>query len=144
MKISSGLKHFKLLAAVRPVTDVRMRAIAMLDGLPAFAGLEAMAQLAALHTRFRVKFERHAFLLKVIRGTMPEQKRLRGDFEMTAGMTSQSSEAFAYTVSAGGGGGVTLHAELLIATKAYDSAFQESTLKSYYGRMFEILIREKS
>jgi hypothetical protein len=139
MTIHSRLKHFKLVDRITQVSAEGILGEADFDGMPAFGGLEAMAQLAALHVRHNFDFERHAFLLKVNHGRWPARDDLQGHFHLSADLYSQSSNAFAYHVKAQGPGEGDLCADLLIGTKPYDGEFKEYMLKAYYRRIFRKL-----
>jgi len=136
LTIHSRLKHFKLVARITHVSASVICAEAGLDGMPMYAGLETMAQLAALHVRYCLEFQRHAFLLKVNQGFWPAKDCLAGCYGLTAERYSQSSKAFAYQVKAQGPTGAMSTADLLIGTVAYDNEFQEDILTAYYREVF--------
>jgi hypothetical protein len=143
IKINSRLKHFKLVARVTQVSGAGICGEADFDRMPVFGGLEAMAQLAALHVRYCQKFERHAFLLKINRGQLPVQKALTGCYRLSAHLRSKSSDTFAYGVKAVCPAGVMFNAELLIGTKPYGSEFKEEILKAHYKALFRELQMDK-
>lgn len=139
IKIRSRMKHFKLVARITRVSASGIWGEADFNRMPVFGGLEALAQLAAMHVRFCLQFERHAFLLKVNRGPWPAQDALTGCYRLWADLGSQSSNAFAYRVQAEGPPGVMLNADLLIGTIPYDGEFKEKILKPHYRGLFEEL-----
>jgi hypothetical protein len=106
---------------------------------PVYAGLEAMAQLAALHVRYSLAFERHAFLLKVDRCDLPPLETLDGSFRLTAERLGQSSRSFAYGVTALGPDDLALQAQLLIGTLDYNGWFKKERLKQHYRNLFKAL-----
>jgi hypothetical protein len=130
---------FQLIRRVTDVSDRRIQADAAFAQWPVYTGLEAMAQLAALHVRYSLDFERHAFLLKVERCDLPTLETLAGDFSLTAERTSQSSQSFIYGVIAQGPGDLTMQAQLLVGTLDYDERFKKDRLKRYYRKLFEAL-----
>jgi hypothetical protein len=142
LSIQSGLRHFNLLTRINRVSAEGMEAIADLHRKPPFCGLEAMAQLAALHVRHCLLFQRHAFLLKVTRGQLPRLAELRGSYSLAAERYSQSSQGFAYRVRGHRAGEQLLEADLLIGTRRYDDLFREDILEAHYRSIFNRLRQE--
>jgi hypothetical protein len=140
--VHSRLGGFDLLTRITRVSSEAMSATADLDRKPVFCGLEAMAQLAALHVRHCICFRSHAFLLKVAHGRWPTRDALQGCFLMTAERYSQSSHGFAYRVRARGPMETMMDADLLIGTRPYDAHFQEHLLEAHYREMFNRLRRD--
>jgi hypothetical protein len=136
LTIHSHMAHFRLITRILKVSCEGTRAEADFNRTPLFAGLEAMAQLAALHVRQRLQFERHAFLLKVYYCRMPAIDHLDGCFRIAADLCSQSRNAFNYSAVAHGPHGVDFESELLIGTRDYDKHFPENILKDHYQRVW--------
>jgi hypothetical protein len=139
LTIKSHMPCFQLIRRITHVSDRRVRADATFAQWPVYTGLEAMAQLAALHVRCSLAFERHAFLLKIDRCDLPPLETLNGDFSLTAERVGQSSQSFAYRVIAQGPDDLTLQAQLLIGTLDYDEQFKKDRLKQHYQKIFEAL-----
>ena len=137
--IHSRLNDFKLVAQITQVTAAGICAAADFERMPMYGGLEAMAQLVALHVRHCLDFERHAFLLKVIQCRWTNQNDLEGRYRLSADLRSQSSNTFAYQANAQGPDGEMLSADLLIGTKSYDCEFKEDVLKTHYKEIFRKL-----
>lgn len=106
---------------------------------PRYAGLEAMAQLAALHARYVMDFRRHAFLLKIRMCRLPAAGLLNDRFRLEADLLGQSSRAFTYHIEGRGPDECRLQAELLIGTRPYDSLFQQAVLEPHYQRIVACL-----
>ncbi len=106
---------------------------------PRYAGLEAMAQLAALHTRYVVDFRSHAFLLKIRLCRLPAAGLLNDRYRLKADLLGQSSRAFAYRIEGRGPDECRLQAELLIGTRPYDGLFQQVVLEPHYRRIVTCL-----
>lgn len=145
LTIHSGLKGFQLLESLSEVTPTAIWGSIRFDRAPMYLFLEAMAQLAALHVRYMMDFDRHAFLLKVIHCELLESQYLEGQFYLQAELSSQSSNAFSYTGKAKCPEFEGLAAELLIGTQAYDDQFQKEHLKAHYQKRFnQLLLKAKS
>lgn len=141
LTIAGRLPHFQLIAGITFVARHRIRGVAELEQAPVYAGLEAMAQLAALHVRHSMAFERHAFLLKIDRCDLPAGDTLDDALYLTADLVGHSSQAFAYRVASEESKGPPLQAELLIGTRAYDRQFKRDLLEARYRELFDTLIR---
>jgi hypothetical protein len=133
------LKHFKLVSHITHVWAAGIRGEAEFERMPAFGGLEALAQLAALHVRQGLDFQRQAFLLKVDYGRWPTRDVLQGCYRLSAERRGESNNAFAYHGMAQGPGSTIWQADLLIGTTPYDSDFRQDLLKPHYRRLFEKL-----
>jgi hypothetical protein len=136
IRIHSRLRHFNLLTRLTRVSMAGMDAIADFYGASTYCGLEAMAQLAALHVRHSTHFQCHAFLLKVHHCRWLPPGALQGRYRLTAERHSQCSNAFDYRVKALGPAGVRLDADLLIGTRPYDDEFREDILQAHYRDVF--------
>lgn len=136
LNIHSQLPHFRLITRILKTSPEGIRGTSDFNRTPLYAGLEAMAQLAALHVRQRLQFERHAFLLKVRHCRMPVIEHLDGCFEIKADLCSQSSHAFHYDTVALGPHGVEFKSDLLIGTRDCDEYFSKDILKPHYQRIW--------
>ena len=137
--IHSRLKHFRLITRITQVDTKSIQGQADFIQIPAFCALEAMAQLAALHVRHNLRFQRHAFLLKVSEFQWPAKQFLEGCCRISAGLSSQGSDAFAYHVEAVGPENEKLNAGLIIGTKAYDEVHKQEILQRHYRDLFHAL-----
>lgn len=142
--ILSRLDDFRMIDAIRQVDSDSIDGAACFDQAPPFAGLEAMAQLAALHVRYRIDFTRHAFLLKVIQCQGPPGEVLIGKFMFKARRKSHSRNAFRYAVAIEGAVDDVLCSELLIGVCEYNKQFQAHYLQGYYQKMFTALCNRTS
>jgi hypothetical protein len=132
LKIHSQMAHFRLIRRIDKVSAKGIWGEAKFERAPLYAGLEAMAQLAALHVRQRLQFERHAFLLRVQGCQMPAADLLEGPFRIGADLRSQSSNTFGYDAVALGPQGIDFKSRLLIGTRDYDAYFPKNILKAHY------------
>ena len=137
--IRSRMQHFQVLTRIQHVSKRRMRAIATFAQSPSYCLVESMAQLAAMHVRHSLDFDRHAFLLKIQSCDLTLRPILNSDVDLTAERISHSSNAFAYRVSALVPDGESFGAELLIGTREYDRKFRKECLNPYYQKRFETL-----
>lgn len=117
------------------ISPQAIRAKVAFDHAPLYAGLEAMAQTAALHVRHLLDFERHAFLLKVQHCRIPEVEFLTGTFVIAAEGGSKSSSAYAYNILAKGAGEKAFKADVLIGTRDYDDRFDQKILMAHYRKV---------
>lgn len=137
--ISSRMPHFRLIAKIRDVSATHIDTEAILDDAPVYAGLEIMAQTAALHVRRRLDFKRHAFLLSVPRCILPSIDSVGGRLRAKAVLQHQSSDAFSYHVEATGPVGENFTGDVLIGARAYDDRFQKANLSAHYRRVWDKL-----
>jgi len=117
---------------------------------PAWQGLEAMAQLAALHARWAAGFARHAFLLTADECTWPSAGALHGTLHIRADLLAQSDRAATYATSItplpaapGADTAVPPHmtATLTIGRTPYDTRFNGDVLAARYQETFAWLTR---
>jgi hypothetical protein len=101
--------------------------------------LESLAQLAALHVRNNVNFEKHAFLLKVNHFELNCEGRLNGLYKLNCELTGHSNNGFLYSVNALSEKNDVLKGELLIGVIEYNSDFKTKDLKEYYKKVFRCL-----
>lgn len=136
MKIISRMSHFRLLSKVSAFSPERIEGEATFSADPLFAGLELLAQTAAMHVRYILQFERHAFLLNVQQCRMPCVDTLIGRYRVQAELCQRSSEAFGYRAKANGPDGADFVGELLIGTRAFDDRFRKEALAAHYQRLW--------
>lgn len=139
LTVNSQMDAFRLIQSITGIWTGRMQAIASFTQVPVFAGLEAMAQLAALHVRHRLNFCKHVFLLTIRHCDVPVGESLHGKFTLMADSIGQSSQSFAYHVSAHDSAGTTLQTDLLIGSQDYDERFREEKLAQHYKDIFNAL-----
>lgn len=118
---------------------------------PAWQGLEAMAQLAALHARWSCGFARHAFLLTVDECIWPSAGALHGAQYIRADLLAESDRAATYATSitplpAAPGADTTatpahMSATLTIGRTDYDTRFNGDVLAARYQETFAWLTR---
>lgn len=136
LNITSRMPHFKLISRICGNSATHLKAEAMLNGAPLYAGVEIMAQAAALHVRKMLDFKRHAFLLSIQQCSMPRIGSLKGLFKVSAIQAHRSSAAFSYSVAARGPEGVDFDGELLIGTRGFDERFSQAKLSAHYRQLW--------
>ena len=141
LEIRARLKHFRLIASLDQVGAESIAGFACFEHVPPFAGLEALAQLAALHARYLLDFRRHAFLLKVVDFRGLPGRVLEGRFLVRARLASHSRDAFRYLVAAEATAKERLAGELLIGVRDYDARFEEKILYAHFRKMFADLCK---
>ncbi len=134
------MQHFQLQTRIQHVSARRIKAIVTFAQSPSYSLVESMAQLAAMHVRYRSDFDRHVFLLKIQSCELPQRPSLDGDVDLAAERLSHSSHAFGYQVSALMPDGESFGAELLIGSREYDRQFRRENLHPYYQKRFEALL----
>ena len=132
-----------LVSCIDQVSADGILGAAEFDSMPTFSGLEAMAQIAALHVRHCLDFARHAFLLKINSGQWPAQRVLHGCCRLSADLYSRSSSTFAYQTKVRSPAGMVLNADLLIGTIPFDGNFREELLKAHYRKLFTRLRKNR-
>jgi hypothetical protein len=137
--VFSGLDGFQMVDRITHLGDRRICGCKRFFGTPRYAGLEAMAQLAALHARYILDFKRHAFLLKITLCRLPAAGLLDGSYLLEADLLEQSSRAFAYRIEGRRPDEFRLQAELLIGTRNYDERFKQAILEPHYRKMMACL-----
>jgi hypothetical protein len=121
-------------------------------GSPPWQGLEAMAQLAALHARWSSGFALHAFLLTVQECTWPSADalhhtlRIPRTLHIRADLLAESERAATYATTITPipqipGAGTTpappcMAATLVIGRTAYDTRFNGDALTARYRELF--------
>ncbi|MEN6466398.1 MAG: hypothetical protein ABFD62_14595 [Syntrophaceae bacterium] len=137
--IHSGMRGFVMLDRIHDISPRGITAGLRLAKAPLFAGIEALAQAGALHTRFINNFSRHAFLLKVRSCTLPTAPRLDGDFLIRGALTGQSASSCSYNLALEKDGRAVVEGGFLIATVEYDSRFKMDVLETRYRKVFSCL-----
>ncbi len=139
LTIYTGMNSFLLIDAVTRVTDDTIAGACFFSNDPVFLGMESLAQLAAMHVRYRTDFQKHAFLLKITCCQLPDEDILNGGYHMTGTLTSQSSRSFAYTLHAYSESCDDFKGEFLIATVDYNNNFKRAVLNDHYKKLFSCL-----
>lgn len=163
--------RFLLLDRVDSCDETGATALRAFIAAPAWQGLEAMAQLAALHARWTADFALHAFLLTVEECTWPNRPpaadvphgmpndtsdhtpggTLHGILHIGACLLAQSDRAATYATaitplpSSSGADSAPappcMAATLTIGRTAYDTRFNGETLTARYREIFAWLTR---
>lgn len=137
--VLSGMRGFVMIDRIFDVSPQGITAGKGLSKAPLFAGIEALAQAAALHARFINNFSRHAFLLKVRRCTLPPEPSLDGDFLIRGVLNGQSAASGSYEMALEKDGQTVMEGNFLIATEEYDARFKKDVLESRYRKVFSCL-----
>lgn len=143
--------HFLLLDRVDHCDAAAATARRAFTSAPAWQGLEAMAQLAALHARWAAGFARHAFLLTVDECTWPSAGALHGALYIRADLLAESDRAATYATSLTHAPhgfsadtatmGTCMTATLTIGRTNYDTRFNGDVLAVRYQETFAWLTR---
>lgn len=139
LKIHTGREGFLLLDAIDPPEAERIEGIKTFSNAPVYEGIEALAQLGALHVRHRLDFSRQVFLLSFRRFTPPESQFLSGRFLLTGTLAGGSQSAWSYRLSAMGDQGDRFSGTFLFSAVDYDDKFREDILQPHYRKVFQCL-----
>lgn len=139
IKINTGLDGFILVDSISKIEDSTIQGTKDFTRAPAYLGIESLAQLGALHVRFITGFERHAFLLKIIRCEIPETGVLTGKYLLDGTLINRSGLAFSYRLRAEKENEAQIKGEFLYATVDYDNRFKKERLKQHYQKVFSCL-----
>ena len=135
INIHTGLDGFGLVDAITEVENNRIAGFKRFANSPAYQGIEALAQLGALHVRYLNDFSRHAFLLKISRCTVSDQS-LNGGLGLSGELFNHSRRAFSYRLEACQGIQPVVEGDFLFAVIDYDETFKEHPLKLYFRKKF--------
>ena len=138
--ISSGMNSFVLVDSIREAGPEGITAVKALQGAPAFAGIESLAQAAALHVRYLNDFSRHAFLLKIQGCSLPASGVLDGEFLVRGELKARSASTFSYGMSLEKNGHKIMEGDFLIGTVEYDDRFRKDVLEQRYREVFSCLL----
>ncbi|NTW17834.1 MAG: hypothetical protein HGB33_00695 [Syntrophaceae bacterium] len=105
---------------------------------PALA-IECLAQLGAYHVRYLVRFERHAFLLKIKSCLLPGGLLPPGDYNLSGSLQSRSTSAFTHLLRAELADKIIWEGIFLFALVDYDFSFKKEFLQEHYQRIFSCL-----
>lgn len=137
--INTGLQNFLLIDRIADVGDRNICGFKHFSKAPAFHGIEALAQLGALHARYATNFEMHAFLLKISSTTIQYYYNLDGFFQLSGILESNSTKAFNYQLTAYSNGKVIIEGKFIFALSEYNNAFKKEMLQNHYKKVFSCL-----
>lgn len=144
IEINTGLEGFILPEKVLFCSETKIQGETCFENGPVFLGMEAMAQLGALHVRYLNRFECHSFLLKVTSCSQPDREQLEGKLLLSGELVHHSRKAYSYKLEASQQGETLFSGEFLFATVDYDPSFQEEILKQHYQNVFSCLLNESN
>jgi hypothetical protein len=137
--INSHLHSFLLIDRITAVGPVEIRGTCVFDGRAIFSLIESLAQLGAFHVRKRDGFQRHAFLMKVGKCTLPEVIPPAGIMDLQGELTGQSDRSFSYRMRASRQGQSIMEGDHWFSTVDYDERFAGKKLQEHYERVFACL-----
>lgn len=140
IEINTGLDGFVMVDRILPPAEEAIQGMKCFTQAPLFQGMEALAQLAALHQRWRMDFQRHAFLLSVQEWTPPALGILDGEYRLEAVIQGESQAACSYGVQAENPAGEGFGGTLTIAWADYGKDFPRNPLQDHYQRVFQCLL----
>ncbi|MCP4134583.1 MAG: hypothetical protein GY754_26655 [bacterium] len=143
IKINTALDSFILLERITGIDENQITGISKERSAESFFLIEVLAQLGALHVRYRTEFRRHAFLLKIeeliIEPVEPEEELETGAYFLEGKLLSSSSRAFQYELEAKLENRAYARGTMLFATVEYGAGFKEEILEQHYRKVFTCL-----
>jgi hypothetical protein len=140
MRLHTERDSFRLVDAITSLSREKIDGYSIFQHEEVFLGIEAMAQLAALHVRYLVDYQEHAFLLKIDNCSLPGVVSLSGSYEVHAVLTGYAARSYAYRVTLCQDATCRMQAEFLIATRAYaNTEFDRNKLEYYYRKVVTCL-----
>ncbi len=142
--VNTGLDGFTMPDKVTTLNDTTVAAVKSLDTKNDndLIKIETMAQVCALHTRFRFNFDKHAFLLKIDEYKTISALSGNGEILIRATIVSAAKEAFSYSVRALHGEKEIFNGRLLIAVTNYSETFNKKELTKHYRKLFLCLTKD--
>jgi hypothetical protein len=144
--INTGLERFVLLDKIAQVTPKYIKGSTHFSKEPIYIGMEALTQLGAMHVRYLVDFQKHAFLLKTksfshTSGLKTDDKCLSGIYQLSGKQVSKSSNAFSYDVRAEKNNTVCFKGEFIFGTVDYGNGdgFKRKAVETHYKKVFSCL-----
>ncbi len=142
--INTGLAGFIMPDRITLLTDTTIEAIKIFDESSDrdYIRVETMAQICALHARYFIDFQKHAFLLKINEFNYCANMADQDEVIIHAAIVSSAKEAFLYTVSATQNDRELFNGKLLIAVTDYSDTFNKETLEQHYRNLFSCLTKD--
>lgn len=142
--VCSGLEGFVLLDSISGISREAISGLKQFGDAPPWLVMESLAQLGALHVRYRLNFEMHAFLLGIKRCDF-SSGHMRGNIQLRGESTAESSSAYSYKLLALDENGSCVEGEFLFSVVEYDDLhFKGDVLRKHYKKVFSCLINGSS
>ena len=141
MIIKTGLDHFLLIDKISGIDKDRISGERKFLKDPVFLGIEALAQLGALHVRYLFDCNKHAFLLKINKCTFLKNKKLNGTYKINGLLTGKSDRSFLYLLNLSDSSNKIIDAELTFSTIDYNAVFKKDILKGHYEKVIKCLLK---
>jgi len=141
LTVHSGRDNFLILERITAITSDGIQARFRFRQDPLYLGIEALAQLGAMHVRHITRLEMHAFLLKTQDLILPAGPLLNGTYQLSGSLISQSQKAYAYRLQAetDQSANSAFGGTCLFATADYGPRFKKEILKAHYQKVFSCL-----
>jgi hypothetical protein len=144
--INTGLDRFVLLDEITQIVSGYIKGCKHFSKAPIYLGMEALAQLGAMHVRYLVDFQKHAFLLKIksfsqTSGLKADYNFLSGRYQLSGKQVSKSSNAFSYDVRAEKNNTVCFKGEFVFGAVDYGNqdGFKRKAVETHYKKVFSCL-----
>ena len=134
--VNSGLKSFILLDTISETGPTTIAGRRHFSGEQIAMGIEALAQLGAMHVRFLMNFQKHAFLLSIKRCDMASLNPLEGMVRLKGIQTAHGGSAFSYLMRAQQDSRICIEGNFVFAVVDYNDIFKRAILETYYKKVF--------
>ncbi len=139
MTINTGLDRFLLLDCISKAGQNSIEGTLFLSDNQFYLGIEALAQLGAMHLRFITDFACHAFLLGIRKCSIQEKFVRNSSLLLSGKLMSRSTSGFLYALNAVSEDKTIIAGEFLFAVIPYDEKFKKECLESHYRKVFSCL-----
>lgn len=139
LTINTGLDCFLLLDCIREAGQDNIEGTLFFTGNQCYLGIEALAQLGAMHVRYITDFSCHAFLLSIRKCSIQEKFVPNSGLLLSGKLLSRSKRGFLYTLKAHSEDKTLIAGEFLFAAIPYDQKFKKECLESHYRKVFSCL-----
>lgn len=146
------MDRFVLVGNITEISDTNVSSVQSFSDTPGYMGIEALAQLGAMHVRHLTDFSQHVFLLKIKECTLPQGNSptyksalpqttvLNGPYRLSGVRQGSSDRACSYRLTAEGEDeNICFGGIFLFGSVGYDRRFDKTVLQKHYRKIFSCL-----
>ncbi len=142
LNINTGLNGFRLVDRITRIDADHINGRSVFSSASPYLGIEALAQLGALHIRYLNDFQKSVFLLKIAECRLVPWTLLDGGHILSGRMTGQSSAAASHHLKLVKEDQVLMEGEFMFGIRDYDEQFRRHILEPHYRERFSCLLSE--